>query len=51
MQLSIIEFTKNVLKMKNSGSSEFGKHTNNVISLMTEWSKKIKRLQEQKKMT
>ena len=33
MQLSIIEFTKNVLKMKNSGSSEFGKHTNNVISL------------------
>ena len=30
--------------MKNSGSSEFGKHTNNVISLMTEWSKKIKRL-------
>ena len=39
MQLSIIEFTKNVLKMKNSGSSEFGKHTNNVISLMTEWSK------------
>ena len=40
MQLSIIEFTKNVLKMKNSGSSEFGKHTNNVISLMTDWSKK-----------
>ncbi len=40
MQLSIIEFTKNVLKMKNSGSSEFGKYTNNVISLMTEWSKK-----------
>ena len=40
MQLSIIEFTKNVLKMKNSGSSEFGKHTNNVISLMTEWNKK-----------
>ena len=40
MQLSIIEFTKNVLKMKNSGSSEFGKHTHSVISLMTEWSKK-----------
>ncbi len=40
MQLSIIEFTKNVLKIKNSGSSEFGKHKNNVISLMTEWSKK-----------
>jgi len=40
MQLSIIEFTKNVLKMKNAGSSEFGKHTHSVISLMTEWSKK-----------
>ncbi len=49
MQLSIIEFTKNVLKMKNSGSSEFGKHKNNVISLMTEWSKKnhkVKRTKE-----
>ncbi len=44
MQLSIIEFTKNVLKMKNSGSSEFGKHTNNVISLMTEWSKKNQKI-------
>ncbi len=48
MQLSIIEFTKNVLKMKNSGSSEFGKHTNNVISLMTEWSKKNQKVQRTK---
>ena len=46
MQLSIIEFAKNVLKIKNSGSSEFGKYKNNLISLMTEWNfqnKKIKR--------
>ncbi len=48
MQLSIIEFTKNVLKMKNSGSSEFGKHTNNVISLMTEWSKKNRKVKRNK---
>ena len=48
MQLSIIEFTKNVLKMKNSGSSEFGKQTNNVISLMTEWSKKNQKVKRTK---
>ncbi|MDC3173014.1 CTP synthase [Alphaproteobacteria bacterium] len=48
MQLSIIEFTKNVLKIKNSGSSEFGKHTNNVISLMTEWSKKNQKVKRTK---
>jgi len=46
MQLSIIEFAKHVLKIKNAGSSEFGKYKNNLISLMTEWNfqnKKIKR--------
>ena len=46
MQLSIVEFAKNVLKIKNAGSSEFGKYKNNLISLMTEWNfqnKKIKR--------
>ncbi len=48
MQLSIIEFTKNVLKMKNSGSSEFGKHSNNLISLMTEWSKKNQKVKRTK---
>ncbi len=48
MQLSIIEFTKNVLKMKNSGSSEFGQHSNNVISLMTEWSKKNQKVKRTK---
>ena len=40
MQLSIIEFAKNVLKIKNSGSSEFGNFKNNFISLMTEWNSK-----------
>ena len=47
MQLSIIEFAKNVLKIKNAGSSEFGKYKNNLISLMTEWNfqnKKIKKI-------
>ena len=49
MQLSIIEFAKNVLKIKNSGSSEFGKYKNNIISLMTEWNfqnKKIRRTKD-----
>lgn len=40
MQLSILEFAKNVLKIKNSGSSEFGKYKYNIISLMTEWNQK-----------
>ena len=42
MQLSILEFAKNVLKIKNSGSSEFGKYKYNIISLMTEWNQKNK---------
>ena len=49
MQLSIIEFAKNVLKIKNAGSSEFGIYKNNLISLMTEWdfqNKKIKRTKD-----
>ena len=49
MQLSIIEFAKNVLKIKNAGSSEFGNYKNNLISLMTEWdfqNKKIKRTKD-----
>ena len=40
MQLSIVEFARNVLKIKNSGSSEFGNYKNNIISLMTEWNSK-----------
>jgi CTP synthase len=49
MQLSIVEFAKNVLKIKNAGSSEFGNYKNNLISLMTEWdfqNKKIKRTKD-----
>ena len=42
MQLSIVEFARNVLKIKNSGSSEFGNYKNNIISLMTEWNSKNK---------
>ncbi len=37
MQLTIIEYVRNVIRLKNSGSSEFGKYKNNIISLMTEW--------------
>ena len=40
MQLSILEYAKNVLKIKNCGSSEFGKYKYNIISLMTEWNQK-----------
>ncbi|MAV83055.1 MAG: CTP synthetase [Pelagibacteraceae bacterium] len=40
MQLAIIEYCRNVLKIKNVGSSEFGNFKNNVVSLMTEWSHK-----------
>ena len=49
MQLKIIEYVRNVIRLKNSGSSEFGKYKNNIISLMTEWNlknKKIKRSKE-----
>ncbi|MDC0968699.1 CTP synthase [Alphaproteobacteria bacterium] len=49
MQLTIIEYVKNVIKLKNSGSSEFAKYKNNIISLMTEWNlnnKKVKRSKE-----
>ena len=40
MQLAIIEYCRNVLKIKNVGSSEFGKFKTNVVSLMTEWKNK-----------
>lgn len=48
MQLSILEFAKNVLKIKNSGSSEFGKYKYNFISLMTEWNQKNKLVKRSK---
>ena len=44
MQLSIVEYVKNVLKLKNSGSSEFSNFKNNIISEMTEWNSKNKKV-------
>ena len=49
MQLTIIEYVKNVIKLKNSGSSEFGKYKNNIISLMTEWNLNDKKVKRSKK--
>ena len=37
MQLAIIEIARNVLKLKDSNSTEFGDTSNPVIGLMTEW--------------
>ena len=48
MQLTIIEYVRNVIRLKNSGSSEFGKYKNNIISLMTEWNLKNKKIRRSK---
>ena len=40
MQLAVIEFARNVLKNKNASSTEFGKTTYPLISLLTEWQTK-----------
>ena len=37
LQLSVIEFSRNVLKLKDANSSEFANTDNNVIGLLTEW--------------
>ena len=37
LQLSVIEFSRNVLKLKDANSSEFANTENNVIGLLTEW--------------
>ena len=40
MQLAVIEFARNKLKIKNAGSSEFNiNNSENIIGLMTEWEK------------
>ena len=39
LQLAVIEFSLNVLKIKNANSSEFIETENNVIGLLTEWYK------------
>ncbi len=37
LQLAVIEFSRNVLNIKNANSSEFIATENNVIGLLTEW--------------
>ena len=39
MQMAIIEFARNVLNIKNAGSSEFDKKCNSVVGLIDEWNK------------
>ncbi len=39
MQMAVIEFARNVLKIKNAGSSEFDKNCYPVIGLLEEWNK------------
>ena len=44
MQLAMIEFARNVLKLKKSGSTELDKSCLPIIALINEWSKKGKLL-------
>jgi CTP synthase len=37
MQLAVIEFARNILKISDAASSEFANSTNNIVGLMTEW--------------
>ena len=39
LQIAVIEFSKNVLNIRNANSSEFTNTENNVIGLLTEWYK------------
>ena len=39
MQLAVIEIAKNVLKINDANSTEFGKTNNPVVGLMTEWTR------------
>jgi len=39
MQMAVIEFARNVLKIKNAGSSEFDKDCYPVVGLIEEWNK------------
>ena len=40
MQMAVLEFTRNVLKLDNATSSEFGKNHLSLIGLLTEWQTK-----------
>lgn len=37
MQLAVIEMARNILKIKNASSSEFGNCQNSIVGLMREW--------------
>ena len=49
LQLSVIEFSRNVLKLKDADSSEFSNTDNNVIGLLTEWYRQGKKETRSKK--
>ena len=40
MQMAVLEFARNVLKLENATSSEFGKNHLSLIGLLTEWQTK-----------
>ena len=44
MQMAVIEFARNVLKIKNAGSSEFDKNCYPVIGLIEEWNKNCRKI-------
>ena len=39
MQLAVIEMARNLINIKDAGSSEFGNCKNSIVGLMTEWKK------------
>ena len=49
MQMAIVEFARNVLKIKNAGSTEFNNHCYPVIGLIDEWNKDGKIIKGTKK--
>ena len=49
MQMAIIEFARNVLKIKNAGSTEFSNNCYPVIGLINEWNKDGKIIKGTKK--
>ena len=42
MQLAMVEFARNVLKLKKAGSTELNKNCTPIIGLINEWTKKGK---------
>ena len=48
--MAIIEFARNILKIKNAGSSELDKNIYPVVGLINEWSKNGKILKVQTKI-